>query len=75
MLQKFHDAGVAKIFCGHYHRNAGGWYNETMELVVTTAIGCQIGPDSHGMRVVVVREGGLEHSFHTLEDFPVHVGL
>ena len=26
MLDKFYDAGVRKIFCGHYHRNAGGWY-------------------------------------------------
>jgi hypothetical protein len=26
MLNKFYDGGVRKIFCGHYHRNAGGWY-------------------------------------------------
>ena len=27
MLNKFHDAGVSKIFCGHYHRNTGGlWF-------------------------------------------------
>ena len=25
MLNKFSKAGVTKIFCGHYHRNAGGW--------------------------------------------------
>ena len=24
MLNKFYDAGVSKIFCGHYHRNTGG---------------------------------------------------
>ena len=42
MLEKFLDAGVRKIFCGHYHRNAGGFY-KSIELIVTSAIGLQIG--------------------------------
>ena len=25
MLDKFKKSNVSKIFCGHYHRNAGGW--------------------------------------------------
>ena len=29
MLNKFYDAGVSKIFCGHYHRNTGGKYIHT----------------------------------------------
>ena len=41
MLQKFKSAGVSKIFCGHYHRNAGGW-DQDMELVVTSAVGAQV---------------------------------
>lgn len=32
MLEKFSQAGVTKIFCGHYHRNAGGWYKEVKEI-------------------------------------------
>ena len=74
MLQKFYDVGVTKIFCGHYHRNAGGYFRD-MELIVTTAIGCQIGPDTHGMRLVKVTEEKVEHKFHALSDFPKKVQL
>jgi hypothetical protein len=24
LLQRFRNAGVTKVFCGHYHQNAGG---------------------------------------------------
>ena len=24
LLMKFSEAGISKIFCGHFHRNAGG---------------------------------------------------
>lgn len=34
-------------------RNAGGFYRD-LEVVITSAIGCQIGPDQHGMRLVKV---------------------
>lgn len=34
-LRKFKEAGVSKIMCGHYHRNAGGWYHD-LEVVVTS---------------------------------------
>lgn len=75
MLDKLLAAGVRKVFCGHYHRNAGGWYKDELEVVVTTAIGCQIGPDTHGMRVVRVTEGEIKHEFHSLEDFPKKIEL
>lgn len=71
-LEQFFQAGVRKIFCGHYHRNAGGFYKE-LEVIVTSAIGCQIGSDEHGMRVVKVRKGGLEHSYHPLTSFPTRI--
>ena len=34
MLTKFKSSNVSKIFCGHYHRNAGGWDGPSLELVV-----------------------------------------
>lgn len=74
MLKKFHDAGVTKIFCGHYHRNTGGWYKD-MELVVTSAIGCQIGQDPHGLRLVQVHEQTVEHAYHGLETCPTNITL
>jgi len=73
-LEQFYKAGVRKIFCGHYHRNAGGFFKD-LEVVVTSAIGCQIGPDEHGMRVVKVRRDALEHQYHPLDNFPTRVTL
>ena len=74
MLDKFLSAGVTKIFCGHYHRNAGGWY-KNMELVVTSAIGCQIGQDPHGLRIVKVTENAVEHAYHGLDKCPIDISL
>lgn len=73
-LKKFHEAGVTKIMCGHYHRNAGGWYNE-MELVVTSAIGAQLGSDKSGARLVKVLNSQVEHRYYSLGDLPEKVEL
>jgi len=78
-LEQLHEAGVSKVFCGHYHRNAGGVY-KSVEVVVTSAIGCQIPradgtKDEHGMRVVKVRQGTIEHTYHPLHSFPTRVPL
>ena len=69
MLEKFRKAGVCKIFCGHYHRNAGGWDGD-MELVVTSAVGAQMGNDGHGFRIVKVGQKGLSHQYFKLQDVP-----
>lgn len=74
MLDKFHKAGVRAIFCGHYHRNAGGFYKD-MEVVVTSAIGAQLGCDTHGLRVVKVSENKIEHQYYALDDIPRTVSL
>merc|ERR1712060_1039667 len=71
-LSKFKNAGVSKIFCGHYHRNAGGWDGD-LELVITSAIGCQIGDDPHGMRLVEVMKHDIKHQYYGLEDFPTNI--
>jgi len=73
-LDQFYEAGVRKIFCGHYHRNAGGFYKD-LEVIVTSAIGCQIGPDTHGMRVVRVTSEEITHHYHPLDNFPLSVSL
>nr|ACO15321.1 metallophosphoesterase CSTP1 [Caligus clemensi] len=66
MLSKFYSAGVSSIFCGHYHRNAGGFYKE-MELIVTSAVGCQIGDDGNGFRRVdVSKTGKMKHQYINL---------
>lgn len=73
-LEQFREAGVKKIFCGHYHRNAGGFYKE-LEVIVTSAIGCQLGSDDHGMRLVKVHEDVIEHEYLSLDNFPRNVRI
>lgn len=61
-LDKLHNSGVSKVFCGHYHRNAGGFY-KNMEIIVTTAVGAQLGSDKHGYRIVEVTENQVNHKY------------
>nr|XP_057917296.1 serine/threonine-protein phosphatase CPPED1 isoform X2 [Doryrhamphus excisus] len=53
LIDRFKRAGVKAVFSGHYHRNAGGCH-DGLDMVVSSAIGCQLGEDPHGVRVVVV---------------------
>ncbi|XP_006637387.2 serine/threonine-protein phosphatase CPPED1 isoform X1 [Lepisosteus oculatus] len=66
LLQRFAQAGVKAVFSGHYHRNAGGVHGG-LDMVVTSAIGCQLGTDPHGVRVVVVTEEQVVHRYYSLE--------
>lgn len=66
-LDKFKQSGVTKIMCGHYHRNAGGWYHD-MELVVTSAIGAQCGDDKSGARFVKLLDDSIEHKYFSIEE-------
>ena len=76
MLDKLRDAGVTHVFCGHYHRNAGGRYGD-LEVVVTSAIGQQIGSDVSGMRLVKVTQDEIQHKYYGLEtnEFPLTIDL
>nr|XP_054499634.1 serine/threonine-protein phosphatase CPPED1 isoform X3 [Agelaius phoeniceus] len=71
IMEKFHKAGIRAVFSGHYHRNAGGSY-KGLEMVVSSAIGCQLGQDTHGLRVVVVTEEKVVHRYYSLTDLGSH---
>ncbi len=58
--------GVKAVFSGHYHRNAGGCHGG-LDMVVSSAIGCQLGEDTHGVRVVVVTADSVVHRYYSLE--------
>uniref|UniRef100_A0A914W9M8 Calcineurin-like phosphoesterase domain-containing protein n=1 Tax=Plectus sambesii TaxID=2011161 RepID=A0A914W9M8_9BILA len=73
-LDKLKKAGMMKLFCGHYHRNAGGFDGE-LGVVVTSAVGCQLGDDDHGMRVVRVLDDRIEHEYFSLDSMPTAVSL
>ncbi|XP_055963404.1 serine/threonine-protein phosphatase CPPED1 [Sorex fumeus] len=67
LADKLTRAGVKAVFAGHYHRNAGGTY-ESLDMVVSSAIGCQLGTDTHGLRVVVVTAQGIVHRYYSLDE-------
>lgn len=60
-------AGIRAVFSGHYHRNAGGTYQD-LDMVVSSAIGCQLGKDTHGLRVVVVTAENIVHRYYSLDE-------
>ncbi|XP_073447264.1 serine/threonine-protein phosphatase CPPED1 isoform X3 [Aquarana catesbeiana] len=62
---------VKAVFSGHYHRNAGGTYKD-LDMVVTSAIGCQLGEDEHGVRVVVVTKNQIVHRYYSLDKLKNH---
>ncbi|XP_062299001.1 serine/threonine-protein phosphatase CPPED1 [Scomber scombrus] len=66
LLDRFKRAGVKAVFSGHYHRNAGGCHGG-LDMVVSSAIGCQLGEDTHGVRVVVVTADDVIHRYYSLE--------
>ncbi|CAF0893039.1 unnamed protein product [Brachionus calyciflorus] len=71
LMDRFLKAGVRKVFCGHYHKNAGGFYEnngQKLECIVTTAIGAQLGDDRHGYRIVNVNENSIEHKYIQVTD-------
>lgn len=67
MADKFLKAGIRAVFSGHYHRNAGGTYKK-LDMVVSSALGCQLGKDTHGLRVVVVTAEKIIHRYYSLDE-------
>ncbi|XP_007498682.1 serine/threonine-protein phosphatase CPPED1 [Monodelphis domestica] len=65
LVDKFTKAGIKAVFSGHYHRNAGGLCKD-LDMVVSSAIGCQLGEDTHGLRVVVVTAEKIVHRYYSL---------
>jgi len=73
LLMKFSEAGISKIFCGHFHRNAGGLWtskedpSKKIEVVVSSAVGCQLGSDKSGYRIVNVKNDQITHQYYSVE--------
>ncbi|KAK9506148.1 hypothetical protein O3M35_008136 [Rhynocoris fuscipes] len=74
MLEKLYKNGVRYVFCGHYHRNSGGFYKD-LESIVTTAIGGQIGNDVSGFRIVKVLDEKISHEYYGFDDCPTVVNV
>jgi 3',5'-cyclic AMP phosphodiesterase CpdA len=68
-LDLLKTAGVRYIFAGHYHRNALGRDGD-LEMITSGPVGQPLGTDPSGIRVVNVRDTGLEHRYYTLGNIP-----
>nr|CAB3233494.1 serine/threonine-protein phosphatase CPPED1-like [Phallusia mammillata] len=78
LLNKFADAGIKTVFHGHYHRQAGGEWSRTNEdgtehtiqVVVSSAIGCQLGNQQSGINIVKVTENNISHTYYPMSEIP-----
>jgi 3',5'-cyclic AMP phosphodiesterase CpdA len=73
-LALFREAGVKQLFCGHYHRNSLGRDND-MEVITTGPVGKPLGSDGSGLRVVIVRDQGMEHRYYEFNKMPNSINL
>ncbi|HNQ87030.1 MAG TPA: metallophosphoesterase [Verrucomicrobiota bacterium] len=70
----FREAGVRYLFSGHYHRNAVARDGD-LEAVTTGPVGKPLGGGQSGLRIVIVRDSGLEHRFYPFGELPHRVDL
>jgi len=73
-LKLFREFGVKYLFSGHYHRNAVARDGD-MEAVTTGPVGQPLGGDKSGLRVVIVRDSGLEHRYYHFGEVPNQIDL
>jgi 3',5'-cyclic AMP phosphodiesterase CpdA len=73
-LKLLKDAGVSHVFAGHYHMSLLGRDGE-LELVTTGPVGQPRGAERSGFRVVIVREGGVEHRYYDFGSIPNEIKL
>ena len=68
------EYGVNYVFAGHLHRNAVA-ADGPLNMIITSAVGRPLGTDPSGLRVVIVRPNGVEHTFYGLGSVPTQVSL
>lgn len=73
-LDLFQEHGVTHVFAGHHHANATAKYG-ALEMVTTGAIGKPLRKDFSGMRIIIVRDTGVEHRFYHMGEIPNRVDL
>ena len=75
LLARFKAAGVRYLISGHYHRNALAREGD-IEMITSGPVGMPLGQGTQsGLRVVIVRDSGLEHRFYALGELPNAIDL
>ncbi len=73
-LAWFREAGVNYLFSAHYHRNAIARAGN-LEAITTGPVGKPLGEGQSGLRIVIVRDGRLEHRFYHFGELPNRIDL
>jgi (4-O-methyl)-D-glucuronate---lignin esterase len=73
-LAWFHETGVKYLFSGHYHRNALARDAE-IEMITTGPVGKPLGEAKSGIRVVIVKETAISHTYYQLGEIPNRISL
>ncbi len=66
--------GVTNAFAGHWHQNNHAYYGD-LEITASGAVGCPLGRDPSGLRIVKVYDDRIEHEYYGLDDLPDEVKL
>jgi serine/threonine-protein phosphatase CPPED1 len=66
--------GVTHVFAGHHHANATAKY-DSLEMITSGAIGMPLRKDVSGLRIVILRDAGIEHRFYHLGEIPNRIEL
>jgi 3',5'-cyclic AMP phosphodiesterase CpdA len=74
-LELFKQSGVSALVSGHYHRNSIAKVGD-IDMITTGPVGKPQGEGSlSGIRVFIVRDGGLTHRFYSLGELPNAIDL
>ena len=73
-LAWFREAGVKYLFSGHTHQDVVA-LDAGFEAIATGPVGKPLGKGKSGLRIVIVRDGEIEHQFYHFGELPNRVDL
>lgn len=68
-LAILHQYGVKQVFAGHLHHNSEGTDGD-LEMFTTGPVGMPLEGGKSGMRLVVVKEGGVVQKYYDFGELP-----
>ena len=74
LLDIFEKYGVSLSISGHLHRNHIARYGD-IQLVSTGSVGCPLGADPSGVRVVKVYQDRIDHEYFAMSRIPEAISL
>ena len=66
--------GVRQVFAGHVHKGSVAT-DAGIEMIVSGPVGMPLSDEGSGIRVGIVREGKVEHTFYPLNRLPNQIKL